>query len=161
MEDKCKNYSVFPQEGNCMDGLLSSEFPDMPLVDSSHKMQMLTQQSDWCTPQCERAQSLSHMIFARSIFILPTCQNRHTSHRPANFYFTDVSEPSHISLREGGYISRIFSICEGSRFVNGKNNQNWSIPPLPSIFARKAAVCSGCKIVRKIKCFIYKRAKLC
>nr|DAP47593.1 MAG TPA: hypothetical protein [Caudoviricetes sp.] len=40
--------------------------------------------------------SLKYLI-ARSIFILPTSQNRHSSHRSVNFYFTDESEPSLVS----------------------------------------------------------------
>ena len=40
---------------------------------------------------------LPQRFFARSFFILPTSQNRHSSHCSVTFYFTDESEPSLVS----------------------------------------------------------------
>ena len=37
---------------------------------------------------------LAKSFIARSIFILPSCQNRHRTHHSVNFYFTVLSEPS-------------------------------------------------------------------
>ena len=42
----------------------------------------------------------SFYFFARSIFILPTSQNRHSSSSLGQFYFTDESEPSLVIFSE-------------------------------------------------------------
>lgn len=135
---------------------------------NSYRMQPLEQQSDWYTPQYSffrknvrghkasltrsspgqflfyrRVRTVTRLI-ARPIFILPMCQSRHTSH-----------------CAKAGIYPALLVYAKAAALSTGKNNQNWPALSLPSIFARKAAVYSGHKIIRKIKCFIYKRAKLC
>ena len=59
-------------------------------------------------------------FITRSIFILPSCQNRHRTHRSVNFYFTVLSEPSQDSLDRWRRTS-LFSLVSIYIFW-GKNN---------------------------------------
>ena len=97
------------------------------------------------------------------------CQNRHTSHRSVNFYFTDVSEPSHISsanilynliIKKSSEINGIVVICRYKKYICYTiicNTIKILLTKIIDIIKGTRENQKPCPLKRKDRCIIYNR----